>query len=96
MREYAPFLCIYGVQISVYRASCGGTVGRGLGPAGQFVKQIDIAAGDPMLFPSGKGEKCPIFQRREQAPALQFNGSTNGNLLSGNGLWAVPFLRIFS
>ena len=46
-------------------------VGRGLAPAGQFVKQIDIAAGDKLLFPFGKSEKCSIFRRREQAPALR-------------------------
>ena len=59
------------LQIGIYRASYGATVGRGLAPAGQFVEQIDIAVGDKILFSFGKSENCSDFRRREQAPALQ-------------------------
>jgi hypothetical protein len=58
-------------QIGIYLILRGDTVGRGLAPAGQFVKQIDIAAGDKMLFSFGKSENCSNFRWREQAPALR-------------------------
>ena len=58
-------------QIWTCRTPSGDTVGRGLAPAGQFVKQIDIAASDKMLFSFGKSENCSNFRWWEQAPALQ-------------------------
>jgi hypothetical protein len=65
------------MQIAVYGAVFDDIVGRELAPAGQFAKQIDIAEGDNRLFSFGKPEKCTIFRRREQAPALQQNSAIN-------------------
>ena len=58
-------------KIGVYRTPFGYTVGQGLGPAGQFVKQIDVATDDKSLFSFGKSEKYSIFWRQETASALR-------------------------